>query len=84
MLRKLNFGIILLGVGVVVRSAAIFVPFDLWYRVVLWQVGELLFLGAWHFMFNHDFRELEEFAESQHKVEIPPMHDGPPTPANGV
>lgn len=83
-LRKLNAGTVLLGIGVILRSAAIFVPVPLGVRVLLWQAGEILFLGAWHFMFNHDFRELEDFVEARQKIQIHETHDGPPTQGRGA
>lgn len=66
--REVNFGRVLLGIGVVLRSAAIFAPVPLLVRIIIWQIGELLYLGAWHYMFNHDFTELETFLEYKAKI----------------
>lgn len=63
LLKKLNWGITFLGIGVVLRSIAIFAPAPIWDKVVIWQIAALFMVGAWHFMFNHDFNELTDFLE---------------------
>lgn len=77
--KELNFGRVMLGLGIILRSAAIFVPISLPFRIIIWQIGEILFIGAWHFMFNHDFREFEEFLESRRGSPLL-KHDDLPIP----